>query len=546
MQTINRNAAIVKEAHDPGDPLITSHCPFCGSGQVIGRSDGTIACDLGFCGQNYIVRVQPAFPGAPQMPNPEGGAPSDIGPDGGVVGPDAIGPDGMPMDGGMPGDDDGAPFGDDEEDQGTPPFGAPGGGDSDQPPPGSGSPAGDSKKEDKGSGGTPKGKGKKKASRVASADAMDWGPARYVAPPRSREELWDHIRQHHGITSKAGSDPDRTPGQSFLIGLHDRFHAGELPDRSRESHQHEIPAGSHDPVFGKRYRGFDGQALTEDQYIRHLAVTMSGGHPAVLAALRAEAAGRRTAVRRVTAHDGPHMPVDTPDQLRRHLSDVHGIGPAAGLMRPEVAAHVHELDHRHMADTGRIGDWEHSPDAARSPQFIARRRRPFARSAADEPRGPHRILPGDIMSQYAQVGRLRNMRDRMKAEGFPVRETWGPEGGRQYEQVAPLFTLDTGHSVSVGLSRANDHWVMNVHHPDDNRIGRTMIHSDLGVREADVPRLVRRELGHRDVIPHMVEQMRGTASPGPRGGFTMIRRTAPGATLPESGDDYAEPGEEAL
>jgi hypothetical protein len=147
-------------AHDPGDPLITSHCPFCGSGQVVGRSDGTIMCD--FCGQNYIVRVQPAFPGMPQMPNGPG-APSDIGPDGGVVGPDALGPDGMPMDGGFP-------PGDDEEDGGLPPGGgeeaddgppgAAGGSDGDQPPP-----AGDSKKDDSGSGGKKKPPSKKKSSR---------------------------------------------------------------------------------------------------------------------------------------------------------------------------------------------------------------------------------------------------------------------------------------------------------------------------------------------------------------------------------------------
>ena len=45
----------VRVAHDPGDPMVATHCPFCGSGQVIGRSDGNIECD--FCGQVYLVRV---------------------------------------------------------------------------------------------------------------------------------------------------------------------------------------------------------------------------------------------------------------------------------------------------------------------------------------------------------------------------------------------------------------------------------------------------------------------------------------------------------
>lgn len=213
MQPVNRHsstAALVKEAHDPGDPLITSHCPFCGSGQVVGRSDGTIGCDLGFCGQSYIVRVQPAFPGMPQMPSGPG-APSDIGPDGGLVDPGMIGPDGMPPDEGMPpGEDDGdgaPPFGDDA---GGPP--GPGGEDGDDAAP---PPPADSKKDSSGNGGPPKqkqkGKGKKESAR--------------------------------------------------------------------------------------RYRGLEGQPLTEDQLVRHLAVTLSGRDPAVLAVLRREASARRRALR---------------------------------------------------------------------------------------------------------------------------------------------------------------------------------------------------------------------------------------------------------
>lgn len=196
-----------KVAHDPGDPLITSHCPFCGSGQVVGRSDGTIGC--GFCGQNYIVRVQPAFPGMPQMPSPGGGAPSDVGPDGGLMDPGMIGPDGMPA-GGMPppgeegeeGDEGGPPFGDEDDGSGS-------------PPPSS---ASDSKKNDNGSGGS-KSPGNKKSDKKG--------------PPSKKES--------------------------------------------------------------SLYRGFSGQALTEDQFIRHLAVTLSGANPAVMARLRADsAAGRRS------------------------------------------------------------------------------------------------------------------------------------------------------------------------------------------------------------------------------------------------------------
>jgi hypothetical protein len=203
-------------AHDPGDPLITSHCPFCGSGQVVGRSDGTIGCD--FCGQNYIVRVQPAFPGMPQMPNGPG-APSDIGPDGGLVDPGMIGPDGMPMDEGpIPGDDEGG-FPPDDEDEAGPLDGA--GGDESAPPAPGSSDDDDSKKNPNGSA-PPPGKGKSKSD-----------------------------------SGKSGKGKPGKKGARI-----------------------------------RTYYGIGGQVLTEDQYVRHLAVALSGGHPRVLAAVRASAGGR--------------------------------------------------------------------------------------------------------------------------------------------------------------------------------------------------------------------------------------------------------------
>lgn len=128
------------------------------------------------------------------------GASSDVGPDGGLVDPGMIGPDGMPMDdeGGLPpGEDDGA--GD------VPP-------DEDAPPPGDGD-------EDEDAGPPPKGKPKKKA------------------------------------------------------GLHG--------------------------IAVRRYNGLEGQPLTEDQFLRHVAVRASGADPRVMARLRADA-GRRPFAGRAT------------------------------------------------------------------------------------------------------------------------------------------------------------------------------------------------------------------------------------------------------
>ncbi len=55
-----------KLAHDEGDPKKISHCPFCGSGQVVRRSDDAIEC--GYCKNHFTVRAQPVYPGAPQVP----------------------------------------------------------------------------------------------------------------------------------------------------------------------------------------------------------------------------------------------------------------------------------------------------------------------------------------------------------------------------------------------------------------------------------------------------------------------------------------------
>lgn len=230
MTTTRRTGTVRKTAHDPGDPLVTSHCPFCGSGQVVGRSDGTIGCD--FCGQSYIVRVQPAFPGMPQMPMGPG-APSDVGPDGGLVDPGMVGPDGMPMDG------DGPPPGEDAESGGGPQDDPMGGG-GDVPPPGGGS--GD---DDTGSG-----------------------------PPKKDS------------SGKKG----KSKKESGLRG-----------------------------IAVRRYNGLEGQPLTEDQLLRHVAIRVSGADPRVLAAMRRESARGRRPFGRTAVHvERDHGDMSGPE-LRRHM-----------------------------------------------------------------------------------------------------------------------------------------------------------------------------------------------------------------------------------
>jgi len=236
-------------AHDPGDPLVTSHCPFCGSGQVVGRSDGTIGCD--FCGQNYIVRVQPAFPGMPQMPMGPG-APSDTGPDGGLLDPGMVGPDGMPADGGGPPPGDAMP---EDGPEGVPPEGD-----------GADAPPGD-----------------------------DGGDDDTPFPPKKDKK-----------SGKGGNKK-----KSVL------------------------------------FRGLDGQPLTEEQLVRHLAVRLSGADPRVMARLRAEGARRRIA----TTEERPYRTLPTGHQV-----SVGKLGDTwYGVIRHPQSSQVHYMhlgqdDALHEAD----------------------------------------------------------------------------------------------------------------------------------------------------------------------------------------------------
>lgn len=62
-----------KHAHDSGDGETIYHCPMCGSGNVVGRSDGTVEC--AYCNSVFTVQVQPSNPNMPQTVD---GQPYDI------------------------------------------------------------------------------------------------------------------------------------------------------------------------------------------------------------------------------------------------------------------------------------------------------------------------------------------------------------------------------------------------------------------------------------------------------------------------------------
>lgn len=58
-----------KVAHDGGDGQVIYHCPFCGSGGVVARSDGSTECTV--CQQYFTIQVQPRNRNSPQTVNGE-------------------------------------------------------------------------------------------------------------------------------------------------------------------------------------------------------------------------------------------------------------------------------------------------------------------------------------------------------------------------------------------------------------------------------------------------------------------------------------------
>jgi hypothetical protein len=122
-----KNEALKKQAHDSGDGETIYHCPFCGSGQVIARSDKTIECQ--FCHVCFTVQVQPEFSAFPQtidgvpvavpgMPGQiDSGAPPDLDENGQPMDPEDPDGDVPPpqagADGEVPNDDPPGPGGED-------------------------------------------------------------------------------------------------------------------------------------------------------------------------------------------------------------------------------------------------------------------------------------------------------------------------------------------------------------------------------------------------------------------------------------------------
>ncbi len=123
---MKRQTSIQRQAHDSGDGFTLMHCPFCGSGAIVARSDLSTECTM--CFTVFTVQVQPIYPSMPQSdPGMAPGA-SPLGSPDGVVDmpagseePDMVGGEDEGDD--MALDDEEAPV-EDEEEGGNPFTGA--------------------------------------------------------------------------------------------------------------------------------------------------------------------------------------------------------------------------------------------------------------------------------------------------------------------------------------------------------------------------------------------------------------------------------------
>jgi hypothetical protein len=230
-----------------------------------------------------------------------------------------------------------------------------------------------------------------------------------------------------------------------------------------------------------------------------------------------------------------HAPLEGRGEYERHLRDQHRVG-AVDLLPLSVLRSVHERLHTE-ADIDRASgqnpsadphvsdlreEWEKHRDASGYHEFTGsycgpaceeghRRDAPWRsqRTAAGPGRCRYcyRMLPGRRRLGAVHSDDVPDDGDQMQDQGFPI-----AAHDDQYDEVAPNFHLETGHHVSVGLSRLSGDWQMRVLHHGDKAPGHSIVHVNLGNDDSVIPRVVRRELGCRHVGPEMMAQMQRASS----------------------------------
>ncbi len=216
-----------KTAHDSGDGATIYHCPFCGGGQVVAGSDGSVEC--GYCHTLFTVQVQPEHAAMPQTID---GVPQDM--------------PGMPGDvGGVPGGGAGAaPGASPATDTGTDAFVPP---DAFAPPPA--------------------------ALPAAGAPPAPSVKAAAKGEPEAATKACDNFKPG-GTDGDGNRDPNTCSNCFWTIGAHDAKAGGTSPVG-------KMPSTAY-------YLNANGVALDEESFLRHLAISFADDPGEVIAQVRAE------------------------------------------------------------------------------------------------------------------------------------------------------------------------------------------------------------------------------------------------------------------
>lgn len=356
-----------KVAHgfDPGDDSIVRHCPFCGSGNVWGKSDGNVHCE--FCGKDYTVQVQPEYPQAVQnlqgvplgmsgvedgfdeQGNPIAGDPAQMGGDGpptaseGGIMPDEGG-DGGEEDEDEEGDEEGSP--EDEEDQGK---------DNDQPE-----------------------FLKKKTSLQERAHQIlavrkGWPIGsrldRHFTSPAPDGHGWDEEKLHRLPGGWRQERHDRAHGLGAVL-----WDTDDLPDEPGHEHWHSEDFYADEGRKMQRYRRkmaglfftASGNVLNEDDMINHLAIRHADNRTAVIGMVQ-EFNYHKKAMHEALegVPKGSHVSLEVHSYAPGGDGKPVGTGRISGVVMNNTPEHLHILDsegdvaripHSHIRDVSLAGN----------------------------------------------------------------------------------------------------------------------------------------------------------------------------------------------
>jgi len=249
---------------------------------------------------------------------------------------------------------------------------------------------------------------------VIRRDEFRSAPSAYIAPPRSKPELMDHINTEHGITYSGSGEP----ADRFLIELHHKFHDGVMPDRRTRDHQHEFPEDHPiDPVFGMLWpTEAAGTASPHDRAAPQLdgaiaemkdepepaldpeGLTAEGNPP--VGGGNADATDKASLATWAAAED-PYRPADLEEHYRTHHSWKGGLEV---LTRQGIdPAEYHRLMHRTPGEYFTVphehfGMSENDQAALRGMGFEA------AMPSPDTQAGAHVPVPGDYPLESDATG----------------------------------------------------------------------------------------------------------------------------------------------